>query len=128
MNKHRILILGVLLTVLCAGLQPVAAAVPQAQTKAAAPDIQALDGFIAGELKAKGLVGLSVALMIDGKIVLAKGYGLSALDGTPASPETPFAIGSVTKQFTCACILKLAEAGKLSVNDKVAKYYPGLTR
>jgi CubicO group peptidase (beta-lactamase class C family) len=66
--------------------------------------------------------------MIDGEIVLAKGYGRSALNGTPATAETPFAIGSVTKQFTCACILKLAEAGKLSVHDKVAKYYPGLTR
>ena len=38
-----------------------------------------------------------------------------------------FAIGSVTKQFACACILLLAEEGKLSVDDKVAKYYPGLT-
>ena len=126
--KRRFLLLGLLLTILCAGIQPVPAAVSGNQTKPAAPDIQALDSFIAGELKAKGLVGLSVALMIDGKIVLAKGYGLSALDGTPATPETPFAIGSVTKQFTCTCILKLAEAGKLSVNDKVAKYYPGLTR
>jgi D-alanyl-D-alanine carboxypeptidase len=128
MEKHRFVLMGLLLAVLCIGLQPVLASVPDTQAKPAAPDIQALDSFIAGELKAKGLVGLSVALMIDGKIVLAKGYGLSALDGTPATPETPFAIGSVTKQFTCACILKLAEAGKLSVQDKVAKYYPGLTR
>ncbi|NKF15266.1 serine hydrolase domain-containing protein, partial [Rhizobium phaseoli] len=36
--------------------------------------------------------------------------------------------GSVTKQFTCACILLLAEDGKLSVNDKVGKYFPRLTR
>ena len=42
-------------------------------------------------------------------------------------PETPFAVGSVTKQFTCACVLLLAEDGKLSVDDKVAKYYPNLT-
>jgi len=69
-----------------------------------------------------------VAIMIDGKVALAKGYGLSALDGAAVTPETPFAIGSITKQFTCACVLKLAEAGKLSVNDKVAEYYPGLTR
>src|SRR5262249_20180346 len=39
-----------------------------------------------------------------------------------------FAAGSVTKQFTCACILLLADEGKLSVDDKVAKYYPDLTR
>ena len=39
-----------------------------------------------------------------------------------------FAIGSVTKQFTCATVLLLAEEGKLSVNDPVAKYFPNLTR
>jgi CubicO group peptidase (beta-lactamase class C family) len=129
MKKFQFLLSAVLLTVLCAGLQPALASNPESQSKPIAPDIQALDSYIDGELKAKGLVGLSVALMIDGKVVLAKGYGRSALDsGTAVTPETPFAIGSITKQFTCACILKLAEAGKLSVDDKVAKYYPGLTR
>jgi len=81
MIKHRLLLCGVFLAVLWIAHQPVQAAIPEGQTKPAAPDIQALDSFIAGELKANGLVGLSVALMIDGKIVLAKGYGLSALDG-----------------------------------------------
>jgi len=128
MKSHRLCILAVFLAVLGADFQQAQATVARSQAKPSVPDIQALDTYIAGEIKAKGLVGLSVALMIDGKIVLAKGYGRSALDGTPATPETPFAIGSVTKQFTCACILKLAEAGKLSVHDKVAKYYPGLTR
>jgi len=129
MNKSRLCYLAVLLTILCVGFQQAPAAVPDGRTKPAAPDIQALDSFVAGELKAKGLVGLSVALMIDGKVVLAKGYGRSALgSGAAVTAETPFAVGSITKQFTCACILKLAEAGKLSVDDKVAKYYPGLTR
>jgi CubicO group peptidase (beta-lactamase class C family) len=129
MKKFQFLLSAGLLTVLCAGLQPALASVPRSQAKPAAPNIQALDSLVDSELKAKGLVGLSVALMIDGKVVLAKGYGRSALDsGAAVTPETPFAIGSITKQFTCACILKLAEAGKLSVDDKVAKYYPGLTR
>jgi CubicO group peptidase (beta-lactamase class C family) len=129
MNRSRLYLLAVAAVIIWTGLQPVLASVPDGQITPAAPDIQALDSFVAGELKAKGLVGLSVALMIDGKVVLAKGYGRSALDsGAAVTPETPFAIGSITKQFTCACILKLAEAGKLSVDDKVAKYYPGLTR
>ena len=129
MKKFPLLLSVVLAIGLCAAFQPVLALVPLAQSKPAAPDIQALDAFVAGELNAKGLVGLSVAIMVDGKVVLARGYGQSALDsGAAVTPETPFAIGSITKQFTCACILKLAEAGKLSVDDKVAKYYPGLTR
>jgi CubicO group peptidase (beta-lactamase class C family) len=70
-----------------------------------------------------------VAILRDGKVVLARGYGKTALEaGTPVGIDTPFAIGSVTKQFTAACILLLAEEGKLSVQDKVSKYYPGLTR
>jgi CubicO group peptidase (beta-lactamase class C family) len=127
MKTYRLYSLAV--AVVLVGIQLVLASVPESQSKPVTPDIQALDSYINGELKAKGLVGLSVALMIDGKVVLAKGYGRSDLDnGAAVGPETPFAIGSITKQFTCACILKLAEAGKLSVDDKVAKYYPGLTR
>jgi CubicO group peptidase (beta-lactamase class C family) len=127
MKKHRLFPL-IILTVLTLGLQPFQPAVSASQAKPATPDIPALDSYVTGELKAKGLVGLSVAIMIDGKMALAKGYGLSALGGATPNPETPFAIGSITKQFTCACILKLAEAGRLSVNDQVAKYYPGLTK
>ena len=45
----------------------------------------------------------------------------------PVVPDTMFGVGSVTKQFACACILLLAEDGKLSVDDRVAKYYPAST-
>lgn len=100
----------------------------QAQTVSPSLDIEELDQFIANEMQEKKLVGLSVAVVRDGKTVLAKGYGKTALrSGKPVTTETPFAVGSVTKQFTCACILLLAEEGKLSVNDPVAKYYPDLT-
>jgi CubicO group peptidase (beta-lactamase class C family) len=88
-----------------------------------------IDRYLAGQVKAKGYVGLAVAVVRDGKLILAKGYGDSNREEqTAATADTPFAIGSVTKQFTCACVLKLAEEGKLSVHDPVAKYFPGLTR
>jgi D-alanyl-D-alanine carboxypeptidase len=125
----RVFILAAFLIAFCiGGLSLAQAPPPQAPAKSPAADIQALDRFIAAELNSRGLIGLSAAVMIDGKIVLAKGYGQSVLGGEAATPDTPFAIGSITKQFTCACVLKLAEAGKLQVTDKVAKYYPGLTR
>lgn len=77
----------------------------------------------------KGLTGLALAIVRNGEIVLAKGYGKRSLaTGSPVEPETPFSVGSVTKQFACACILLLVEDGKLSVNDKVAKYFPELTK
>jgi CubicO group peptidase (beta-lactamase class C family) len=107
----------------------------RAQTKSETPqapktfDLPAIDAYLAAQVKDKGFVGLSVALLHDGKLVFAKGYGKSSLENDrPVEKNTRFAIGSVTKQFTCACILLLAEEGKLSVQDKVAKWYPDLTR
>ena len=92
-------------------------------------DVAAIDAYVAAQVQEKGYVGLSLAIARDGQIVFAKGYGKSSLE-PPADVgvDTPFAIGSITKQFTCACIFLLAEEGKLSVQDPVAKYYPNLTR
>ena len=92
-------------------------------------EVGAIDAYVADVVERKGLNGLALAIVRDGKIVLAKGYGKRSLEtGAPVETETPFAAGSVTKQFACACILLLAEEGKLSVDDKVAKYFPDLTR
>ncbi|HAB17447.1 MAG TPA: serine hydrolase domain-containing protein [Verrucomicrobiota bacterium] len=92
-------------------------------------DVSAIDAYLAAQVKEASRVGLSVAIVKDGQVVLAKGYGQRSLsDARPVDADTRFAIGSVTKQFACACILLLAEDGKLSVNDKVAKYYPNLSR
>jgi CubicO group peptidase (beta-lactamase class C family) len=110
----------------------VAAPTTWAQTAVVPPknfDLEAIDAYIASYVKEKGLVGLSVAVMRDGKIVLAMGYGQRSLaDSLPVTADTSFAVGSVTKQFVCSCVLLLAEEGKLSVNDPVAKFFPSLTR
>ncbi len=91
-------------------------------------DLPAIDAYVAAHARELGFPGLSLTIVREGKVVLARGYGKRSLeDGAPVVPNTLFAVGSVTKQFTCACILLLAEDGKLSVDDKVAKYYPHLT-
>lgn len=78
---------------------------------------------------ARGGVGLSVAVVQDGRLVFARAVGRSAYGGDAAvGSDTRFAIGSVTKQFTCACVLLLVEDGKLALADKVATWYPELTR
>jgi D-alanyl-D-alanine carboxypeptidase len=103
-----------------------------AEPPARLPDIfdaPAIDAYLSAQVQQRGRVGLSVAIIKDGQVVLAKGYGKRSLkDGRPVEANTVFAIGSVSKQFVCACLLLLAEDGKLSVNDPVAKYYPQLTR
>jgi CubicO group peptidase (beta-lactamase class C family) len=61
----------------------------------------------------------------NGKILFEKGYGLADLEHrVPVTPQTIFRIGSVTKQFTATAILKLQKEGRLSVNDKLSKYFP----
>jgi CubicO group peptidase (beta-lactamase class C family) len=88
-----------------------------------------LDAWLASELKSRGVVGASVVVLHDGAIVLAKGYGTrEAGTAAPVSPDTPFAIGSVSKQLTCAATMLLADDGKLELDDRVAKYYPELVR
>src|SRR6185503_2974457 len=92
-------------------------------------DVKAIDAFLEAQVRQPDRAGFSVAVVKDGEVVLAKGYGKRSLaDGRPVEADTLFAIGSVSKQFTCAAVLLLAEAGKLSVWDPVAKYYPNLTR
>jgi D-alanyl-D-alanine carboxypeptidase len=92
-------------------------------------DVDAIDRYVAAEVKAKKFVGLSLALVRDGRLVLAKGYGESSREQhTPVDSDTAFAVGSITKQFTCAAALQLADEGKLSLDDKVARYFPKLAR
>ena len=60
----------------------------------------------------------------DGKVVFEKGYGLADVGAkTPISGEMRFRIGSITKQFTAAAVLKLAEQGRLAVDDPVSKFF-----
>jgi D-alanyl-D-alanine carboxypeptidase len=73
--------------------------------------------------------GLQVAVFKDGAPVLVKGYGSANLElNVPVSNDSVFRIGSVTKQFTAAALLKLQEEGKLAMTDKLAKYYPAYPR
>jgi CubicO group peptidase (beta-lactamase class C family) len=92
-------------------------------------DLAAIDAYVRESVRDRGCAGLSLAIVRDGKLIFAKGYGKRSLEeDAPVEADTPFAVGSLTKQFTCACVLLLAEEGKLSVDDRVAKYRPGLTK
>jgi CubicO group peptidase (beta-lactamase class C family) len=100
-----------------------------ATASAQAVDPAQLDSIIRKAVADKHIVGLSVGVMQNGKVVLDKAYGVRDLaTRAPVTPQTMFAIGSVTKQFTCTALLMLAEQHKLSLMDPVAKYYPNLTR
>jgi D-alanyl-D-alanine carboxypeptidase len=89
----------------------------------------AIDKTAAAAISAGESPGLQVAVFKDGKPVLVKAYGKANLElQVPVGNDSVFRIGSVTKQFTAAAILKLAEEGKLSLDDKLSKYYPDFPR
>ena len=88
-----------------------------------------IDRIANGVLEQRGAPSASVAVVKGGKLVYTHGYGKAHIDpDVAAKPEMRYSIGSVSKQFTAAAILILQEQGKLSVNDAVGKYVPGLTR
>lgn len=71
--------------------------------------------------------GCVVGISKHGRQVFARGYGMASLESaTPLSPASVLEIGSVSKQFTAASIFLLQQEGKLSLDDPVQKYLPGL--
>lgn len=97
------------------------AAVPAARTDPAA-QVDALMQAYQGPVP-----GASVLVLRDGEPVLRRGYGLANLEaGTPATATSNYRLASLTKQFTAASILLLAEDGKLSLDDPVKRWLPSL--
>src|ERR1700692_184790 len=94
------------------------------------PDLrQKIDHAASDVLTATGVPSASITIVKDGQITYLQAYGKGRLDpATPARPEMRYSIGSISKQFTATAILLLQEQGKLSLDDKVAKFIPNLTR
>src|SRR5216110_1706966 len=88
-----------------------------------------LSGKIAATLQQSGAPGVSVAIVEHGKLAYAKAFGQANIaENRAADVNTRYAVGSISKQFTAAAILLLQEQGKLSLDDRVAKFIPDLTR
>ncbi|HTR02941.1 MAG TPA: serine hydrolase domain-containing protein [Thermoanaerobaculia bacterium] len=95
-----------------------------------APARQAIDDAAKAVLAATGAPSASVAVVSGGAVAYVQAYGSARLAPAlaPAAPGMRYSIGSVSKQFTSTAILMLAEEGKLSLDDAVSKFVPGLTR
>jgi len=94
-----------------------------ATTGAPPPD---LDTYVARSMKTFEVPGIAVAIVKDGKVVVAKGYGVRKLgDSTPVDEFTMFGIGSNTKAFTTAALATLVDEGKLAWDDPVYQRLPG---
>src|SRR5881227_746114 len=88
-----------------------------------------VDKAVAEVLARTGAPSASIAIVKDGKIAYAHAYGNARLNPPmAATPEMRYSIGSVSKQFTATAVLMLAEEGKLSLDDRVVRWLPQLTR
>jgi D-alanyl-D-alanine carboxypeptidase len=103
------------------GAQAVAASEPALAAK--------VDSIANQVLKSTGVPSASVAVVKNGRLAYANAYGAAKLEPrTAAIPDMRYAIGSISKQFTAAAILLLQQEGKLSLDDPVSRFVPGLTR
>ncbi|MDP2871587.1 MAG: serine hydrolase [Bacillota bacterium] len=82
-----------------------------------------LDRFVLERMSSTKLPGLSLAVVEDGEVTHRRGYGFRDWNaGIAATPATLYAIGSVTKSFTCIALMQLQERGLLDIDDPVDKY------
>ena len=85
-----------------------------------------VDSIVQNIMRQYHMPGTALAVMREGKIVRAQGYGLANVElNVPISPETIFQSGSMGKQFTATAIMMLVEEGKMGLDDKITKYFPG---
>jgi CubicO group peptidase (beta-lactamase class C family) len=115
-RRNIAVVLSVLLLALCLEAQTAASNAPPAD----------LDAYVASSMKTFDVPGMAVAIVKDGKILVAKGYGVRKLgESTPVDEFTMFAIGSNTKAFTTAALATLVDEHKLTWDDPVYQRLPG---
>lgn len=85
-----------------------------------------VDDYVKAQMEKQHIPGLSLAAVLEGKVVLARGYGLANVElNVRATPDTVYEIGSITKQFTATAIMLLVEEGKIGLDDKISRYLDG---
>jgi N-acyl-D-amino-acid deacylase len=95
---------------------------------AAVPGMGSYDQTITDFMRKYAIPGGAVAVLRDGKLVYARGFGYADVESkTPVQPDALFRIASVSKPITAAAIMKLVEEGKLKLDDRVAPFIAHLT-
>ncbi len=93
-------------------------------SRAAQPTAATFDRIGNAALATGKAPGFSFAVVRDGTIVYMKGFGRADIARDAVDPQTRFAVGSITKQFTAAAILLLAQRGKLALDDPLSTFLP----
>ncbi|HEV7377686.1 MAG TPA: serine hydrolase domain-containing protein [Pyrinomonadaceae bacterium] len=100
----------------------------QASAHPGSTDFDELEKTILGELKETNTPGAAVAVIRDGRLVFAKGFGVAGVETNASiTPDTLFRLGSTTKMFTGAALVRLAEQGRIKLDAPVGGYAKGLS-
>lgn len=94
------------------------------QQDPATPSPEDVSRFIQSGLDDLDIPGVAAAVIEDGRITLARGFGRRDGAGNPVTAQTPFQIASVSKSFTALVILQLADEGRLAIDDPVINHVP----
>ena len=90
---------------------------------------QKIDAEVKRLLDATGVPSAQVGIVLDGRVAYTAAFGKARLTtDLPATVSMHYPVGSITKQFTAACVLLLVEDGKMTLEDPVSKWFPELTR
>jgi CubicO group peptidase (beta-lactamase class C family) len=119
---------AVLLSILllAPGLSAIAQAPPAPELQAL---IERLDGRATAELAKDKTGSVTLGVVSGNQLVWSRSYGLADVERkTPATPETVYRIGSITKQFTALMLLQLVQDGKVHLSDPVEKYFPEVNK
>ena len=96
-----------------------------AQSRSDDPLSLKVDEAVTGLMREQKIPGDSLAVVRDGKVVKATGYGLANVElNVPVTPQSIFQSGSVGKQFTATAVMMLVEEGKVGLDDSITKYFP----
>ena len=101
-------------------------AIPATAQQLTPAQVGQIDQLVTKTLSDTGVPAAEIAIVRNGKLVLTKAYG-KANEGMPAKPDQPYQIASNSKQFTAMALMLLRDDGKLSLDDPVSKYIPGIT-
>lgn len=126
--------LALILTACGGDPAPQGGAAPSSPRPTAAPSpdhsafVAAVDALAAEALERGPIAGLSIAVHARGAEVLAKGYGFTDVETkAPATADTSYPIASVTKRLTAGAILRLADQGRLALDDPLSRFFPAAT-
>ena len=120
-HVYRVMVTCGLLSFLALSIHPFPA---QAFSQTHPPDFAGIDRYVTAQMQEAHIPGLALGIVHADHIVHLRGFGVANPAGQPATPQTPFIIGSLSKSFTAVAIMQLIDAGKMELDAPVQRYLP----